>query len=47
MEREAIFFQLLFYTKAKASLDFEDMKKWKKGVQIFSKDYLFIPIHDK
>jgi len=32
------FFNCFFYTKAKESLDFEDMKKWTKGVQVFSKE---------
>lgn len=47
MEREIVLLNCFFYTKAKHSHDFQDLRKWTKGIKIFSKHYLFVPIHDK
>jgi ubiquitin-like-specific protease 1C/D len=27
--------------------DFSQLRKWTKGINIFEKDYLFIPVHEK
>lgn len=50
------FFNSFFYKKLsgvvgkkkkKKVADFSQLRKWTKGINIFEKDYLFIPVHDK
>jgi len=36
-----------FGQKKKGGADFSKLRKWTKGTNIFEKEYLFIPIHDK
>ncbi len=33
--------------RKKVNTDFSKLRKWTKGTNIFEKDYLFVPIHDK
>lgn len=33
--------------KRKGGADFSKLRKWTRGTNIFEKDYLFVPIHDK
>lgn len=50
------FFNSFFYKKLsevvssqrkKGGADFSKLRKWTKGTNIFEKEYLFVPIHDK
>ncbi|XP_024401364.1 uncharacterized protein [Physcomitrium patens] len=50
------FFNSFFYKKLsevvslqkkKGGADFSKLRKWTRGTNIFEKDYLFVPIHDK
>lgn len=38
--------KLTFAKKARCKNWFEDVHKWTKGVNLFKKSYLFVPIHD-
>lgn len=50
------FFNSFFYKKLsgvvgkkkkKKVVDYSKLRKWTRGINIFEKDYLFIPVHDK
>lgn len=37
----------IYDQKKKGGADFSKLRKWTKGTNIFEKEYLFVPIHDK